>query len=213
MLSFGQSTNLILVHDDCPDRSGKSLLRFALSSEPLAGVILDGLGGSSRRSGKRPENPRFPGECNFGKTVCAIPESWEIGHRQSQMLRGSRSDTRSDVIHYREDVYLGPELVRRTGASQAGDSWLVVSNGRFVTQINIGLLDRVLAGVRADVLAANAKPALLGERERIRLTTEGNVAGFRRVYSDAAEFAFIPEDWPHHLFIRANALDQVLVDG
>ena len=213
MLSFGQSTNLVLVHDDCSDRSGKSLLRFILSSEPVAGVILDGLSGSSRRSGKRPENPRFPGECDFGKTICAIPESWGIGRRQSQMLRGSRSDTRSDVIQYREDIYLGPEFVRRAGRSQAGDSWLVVSNGRFVTQINIGLLDRVLTGVRADVLAANAKPALLGEQERMRLTTEGNVAGSRRVYSDAAEFAFIPEDWPHHLFIRANALDQVLVDG
>jgi len=213
MLSFGQSTNLILVHDDCPDHRGKSLLRLALSSEPIAGVIRDGLSGSSHQSGRRAENPRFPGQCDFAKTICAIPQSWEIGHRQSQVLRDSRSDTRSDVIHYREDVCLGPELVGRTGASRAGDRWLVVSNGRFVTQISIELLGRVLAGVRADVLAANAKPALLGEREKVRLTTEGNVAGFRRMYSDAAESAFFPEDWPHHLFIRASVLDQILVDG
>ncbi|NOR66445.1 MAG: hypothetical protein GQ528_03715, partial [Woeseiaceae bacterium] len=213
MLSFGQSTNLILVPDDRPGRSGQSLLRFALGSEPVAGVILDGMIGTSRPSGKRPGNPRFPRECDFGKTICAIPKSWEIGRSQSQMMRGSRSDMRSDVIHCREDLYLGPELVGRTRRGQAGDSWLVVSNGRFVTQIDVGLLGRVLAGARADVLAANAKPALLGEQERVRLTIEGDVAGFRRVYSDSAEFAFIPEDWPHHLFIRASVLDQVLADG
>lgn len=213
MLSFGQSTNLILVPDDRPDRSGKSLLRFALGSEPVAGVILDGMIGSSRPSGKRQANSRFPRECDFGKTICAIPKSWEIGRSQSQTLRGSRSDLRSDVIHCREDLYLGPELLGRTRRGQAGGSWFVVSNGRFVTQIDVGLLDRVLAGARADVLAANAKPALMGEQERVRLTIDGNVAGFRRVYSDSAEYAFIPEDWPHHLFIRASVLDQVLADG
>jgi len=213
MLSFGQSTNLILVRDDCSDRGAKGLLRFALSSEPISGVILDGLSGGSRKSGKRSENLRFPGQCHFAKSTCAVPESWEIRPRQSQILQDARSEARLDIIGYREDACRIPELVGRTGASQTDDSWLILSDGRFVTQIKIGLLDRVLAGVRPQVLAVNATPALLGEQERMRLTADGNVAGFRRMYSDTAELAFIPDEWPHHLFVRANVLDQVLVDG
>ncbi|MHC4628033.1 MAG: hypothetical protein ACYTDV_13720, partial [Planctomycetota bacterium] len=202
-----------MVRDDCPDRSSKSLLRFAFGSDPLAAVILAGLSGGCRRSGERPETLRFPGECDFAKTICAVPEGWEIRPRQGQMLRGSRSKARSDIIHYGEDVRIGPELVDRAGTRRAGESWLVISNGRFVTQINIGLLERVLAGVRPDVLAVNTTLDLLGDRERIRLTADGNVAGFRRMYSDTAELAFIPDQWPHHLLIRASALEQVLVDG
>ena len=201
MLSFNQSTNLILVQDDCPGRPNESLLRFALGSEPVAGVILGGLSRNSRRRVKRAKNARLPGEYGFGKTFYAIPDNWGVKLCRSQTLRGSDFDVQSDVIYYREDVPFGPELMSGAGRSQGDGSWLVVSNGRFVTQINIELLDKVLAGVRADVLAVNAEPALMSRRERMRLTTEGNVAGFRRVYSDAAEFAFTPEDWPHHLFI------------
>jgi lipopolysaccharide/colanic/teichoic acid biosynthesis glycosyltransferase len=110
-------------------------------------------------------------------------------------------------------VPVGPELARRAGLGRAGNSWFVVSNGRFVTQIDIDQIDKVLAGVGADVLAVNAEPALLSEREQMLLTPEGNVAGFRRMYSDSMEFAFVPTDWPHHLFMRAKVLGRILRDG
>jgi lipopolysaccharide/colanic/teichoic acid biosynthesis glycosyltransferase len=88
-----------------------------------------------------------------------------------------------------------------------------VSNGQFVTRIDNRLLEEILGTAESDLVAVTAEPGLSGAQERIRLTTEGNVAGFRRVYSDSAELAFVPADWPHHLFIRAGVLPRVLVGG
>jgi len=137
-----------------------------------------------------------------GRTMCAIPASWE--------LQWADSNVRSNVIFYKKDVPLGSEHRRQTGASRKADPWFTVSNGRFLTRIDSALLEKVLAGAGADLVAVNAEPALLGMRERMRLTAEGNVAGFRRLYSDSAEFASVTADWPHHLFIRAGVLDRVL---
>ncbi len=209
MLSFSQSTNLVLVRDDLPDRTGGSLLRFALGSEPVSGVILDGLCGSVRRRSRKGRNRGFPEECGFGRTICAVPESWRVVSQGGRTLQGSNADGNSDVIYYKENVSLGQEL----GRDRAGESWFIISNGRFVTQIDIEQIDKVLAGAGADVLAVNAEPALLSEQERMLLTAEGNVAGFRRMYSDSIESAFVPTDWPHHLFMRAKVLGRVLIDG
>jgi len=41
------------------------------------------------------------------------------------------------------------------------------------------------------------EPSLSGGTERVCLTPEGKVGGFRRVYSDWADFAFTGRDWPH----------------
>jgi lipopolysaccharide/colanic/teichoic acid biosynthesis glycosyltransferase len=91
-------------------------------------------------------------------------------------------------------------------------SWLVISNGRFATQINSELLEKVLAGIQADVVAVNVDSEALGKREKMRLTAQSKVAGFRRFYFDSAEPAPISADWPHHIFVRTNVLDQVLAD-
>ncbi|MHC4538640.1 MAG: hypothetical protein ACYS74_02510, partial [Planctomycetota bacterium] len=45
---------------------------------------------------------------------------------------------------------------------------------------------------------------------KVRLTAEGRVAGFRRVYSDWAEFTFTGRNWPHHLFVRNHVLSRVV---
>ena len=112
------------------------------------------------------------------------------------------------IIPYTENVRIYPEFLQKTKRN----SWLVISNGRFATQIDSELLNKVLAKIQADVVAVNVVPELLGKRERMRLTTQGKVAGFRRLYSDSAELAPISTDWPHHLFIKTTILDQVLAD-
>jgi lipopolysaccharide/colanic/teichoic acid biosynthesis glycosyltransferase len=205
--------NLIVVHKNSPDDGGESLLRFALDCELVAGVILDGLGGRSLCGRERASILRSSEARDFGETVCAVPEEWAIKQHQSRRLRPSGSDVRPDVIYYKDDVPVGSELMHRAGWGRTADSWFVVSNGRFATRINIELLERVLAGVEVDVVAVNAEPDLLAERERMRMTTRGEVAGLRRVYSDSAEFALISTDWPHHLLIRIGVLDQVLAGG
>jgi lipopolysaccharide/colanic/teichoic acid biosynthesis glycosyltransferase len=60
------------------------------------------------------------------------------------------------------------------------------------------------------VVAVNVAPVLLGKREKMRLTAQGKVAGFRRLYCDSAEVAPVSTDWPHHLFVRTNVLEKVL---
>jgi lipopolysaccharide/colanic/teichoic acid biosynthesis glycosyltransferase/carbonic anhydrase/acetyltransferase-like protein (isoleucine patch superfamily) len=165
---------------------GDSLLRFALSSEPIAAVVLDGLGRdiSLRRS---------------DLTLCAVPQDWGIQPRTTQMAK---------VVSYAERIPLCSEFLWRAKR----DSWFVVSNGRFAAQINNELLARILAEVPADVVAVNAESELLAAREKVRLTAQGKVAGFRRLYDDSAQLSFFPSDWPHYLFIKPGILERVAED-
>jgi lipopolysaccharide/colanic/teichoic acid biosynthesis glycosyltransferase len=197
---------LIIIHKDknSATGSGDNLLRFAISSEPIAGVILDGLstGLYRPRSIRRPTAMLRAWGC---ETVCAIPERWSI----------EPSITRLKIITYAENVPVCSEFRRKASCGlrrTKQDPWLVVSNGRFATQINSELLGRVLAGIQADVVAVNVEPEVLGKREKIRLATQGKVTGFRRFYFDSAEPAPVPTDWPHHIFVKTNVLDQVLAD-
>jgi len=216
ILFLNLSMNMILIHKDSSDGSGESLLRSALASEPVSGVILDGLCRRSKSGIERDSIYRFTAKYGADKTVCAIPDNWAIGQGESR--HGNRSaqqpsfDAGANVIRYKETVPVPREIVHRATRNGSSDSWFVVSSGRYDTQINIELLDKVLTGVQADIVAINAEPGLLGQREKVRLTTEGKVAGFRRAYSDLAEFAFVSAQWPHHLFIKTSVLDRVLAN-
>ncbi len=194
--------NLIIIHKDGPpvadaDGSGDNLLRFALASEPIAGVILDGLGRCLlplSRAQAYHCNSRGWGHSR--KIVYAIPEEWNIESRKPKLKK----------ISYAENVPISPQLLRKAKRS----SWFVVSNGRFATQIDSWLLNKLLAKIQADVVAVNVAPVLLGKREKMRLTAQGKIAGFRRLYCDSAELAPVSTDWPHHLFVRTNVLERVL---
>ncbi len=224
--------NLIIIHKDGPpvvdaNGSGDNLLRFALASEPIAGVILDGL---SRclpllsRGQACPCNSRGWGRSR--KIVCAIPEEYRS---QKSEVRNQKSEIRNQnlssvlrllssvfcspssvlCLPYAENVPVPPQLLRKAKRS----SWFVVSNGRFPTQIDSRLLQSAIGGlakIQADVVAVNVAPVLLGKREKMRLTAQGKVAGFRRLYRDSAELAPVSTGWPHHLFVRTNVLEKVL---
>jgi len=197
--------NLIIIHKskNSTTGSGDNLFRFAISSEPIAGVILDGLSTSLCR----PHSIRRPPAMLRGwgrKAVCAVPEGWSV----------KPWVTTPKIISYTENVPICPEFRRKASCGlrkTRRGSWLVVSNGRFATQINSELLKRVLAGIQADVVAVNVEPEVC-KREKIRLAAQGKVAGFRRFYFDSAEPAPVPADWPHHIFVRTNVLDRVLAD-
>ena len=170
-----------------------SLLRFAISSEPIASLVIEGL--------IREFTPSEVSSLRWGrnsKVICAIPEEWNV----------KPHITVPKIIPYTENVPVYSEFVRKTKPNR----WFIISNGRFATQINSKLLERVLAGIQADVVAVHVEPGLLAYREKVRLTIQGKVAGFRRLYSDSAESAPIPTDWPHHIFVKADVLDQVFDD-
>ena len=178
---------IIIIHRN--DRSvlgsGRELLRFAISSRPIAGVILDGLSGS----------------LSWGrstKLVFAVPQEWSV----EPPVNGQR------ILPYAENVPVCSELLREIKRHL----WFVVSNGRFATQTNNELLDKTLSDIRSDIVAVNIGPELLAGREKVRLTAQGGVAGICRLYSDSAQPSPSPADWPHLLFIKTDVLDQLLPD-
>ena len=183
--------NLIIVHKKQPDVSFKqggsdSLLRFALANEPVTGVVLDGLSKCLQWS-------------RNGKMLCAIPEEWNIESHSSRLK----------TVTYADNVPICPEFLQNAKRR----FWLVISNAQFAAKIDSRLLHKLLAEIQADLVAVNVKPDLLQKREKMRLTAQGKVAGFRRLYYDSIEPAPIFHHWPHYLFIKNSIFEQFLIDG
>ncbi|MHC4640635.1 MAG: sugar transferase [Planctomycetota bacterium] len=179
--------NLIIIHKskDVKNSNGGELLRFAVSSELMGDICLDGLG-------------EYMSLDTGNNTIIAAPQGWNVGQHTAA----------TKTIAYRDDVPLSLELIRKIKRNP----WLIVSNGRFATKMDEELIFKVLAGIRADVVAVNVEPELLGRQEKVRLTPQGRVVGFSRLYSDFAEPTPIPDDWPHHIFIKTSLLDKVAPD-
>jgi len=192
--------NFVIVHK-CPSNGNdQSLFRSTLSTEPITGLVFGALANT--------DLPRL-----FRKSVIfAVPQEWDIKshdvRRCDFVPRRFGWQAKPKIISYTENVTVSPELLRRTKRNL----WTAFSNGRFATQLNTELLDKVLAETQAHVLAVNAEPDLLAYREKVVLTAEGKVAGFRRIYTDSVEPAPVPSDWPHHVFVRADFLNQILTD-
>jgi lipopolysaccharide/colanic/teichoic acid biosynthesis glycosyltransferase len=92
-------------------------------------------------------------------------------------------------------------------------SWHVIRNGRFAARVDPQLLERFLETTSADIIAVTAAPDLLAGGERLRLTPDNKVVGYRRLYADALSPAPLPADWPHLLFVRREASGAVLNNG
>jgi len=89
----------------------------------------------------------------------------------------------------------------------------VISNGCFATRLNHALIAPVLADTSVAVVAVTVTPALAAYRERVRLTQENRLVGYRRLYGDSVEPMPLPGDWPHHLFVKPDVVDGLLVNG
>lgn len=206
-------TNLILMHRNRANNCGAGLLQFAMSDDLIRSVLLNELSGCFQQSSGK-VSLRFLNRRSENRVLFAIPKEWPIETDGRNKTR-SRSVYSSEVklIHYGENIPVNADLISGCKRNEIPNSWFVVSNGRFATRSDTRLLEKLLEVAGADVLAVNIESDLLGEGERVRLTTDGKVAGFRRVYSDSAEFGFVPEEWPDHLFIRGGVLGQILPDN
>lgn len=180
--------NLIIVHKSNPAATNTAnschrLLRFALANESLAGVVLNGLSRCLHLGGDKP-------------IFCAIPEAWKVGSHT----------TRLKTVTYVDNVPICQDLLKKIKRN----IWVVISNARFAAQVDSQLLNKLLVKNHADVLSLNVEPNLLNRREKIRLTDQGKVAGFRRLYSDSIEPAPVSNNWPHHLFIKTALFEKLL---
>jgi lipopolysaccharide/colanic/teichoic acid biosynthesis glycosyltransferase len=194
---------IIVIRNDMELASGSDdgLLRFSLSSKPVSGLIVRGLAEA------------LPFSDSHSPIIWAVPEEWDGECRkislQAQSLRRSILGSESQVISYADRLLIPDKLVQKSRE----DTWSILSNGRFVTDINRHLLRAVLHNSEVDVFAMNADPDLLAYREKVRLTAGGKLAGFRRLHFDCAEPQPLPADWPHYVFIRISRSNHIFTDG
>jgi lipopolysaccharide/colanic/teichoic acid biosynthesis glycosyltransferase len=91
--------------------------------------------------------------------------------------------------------------------------WIVITNGRFAAYTSHQLLARLLDTTGADVVAVTAASDLLACQERVRLTGDNRLVGYRRLYADSMAPIPVPTDWPHHLLVRRAAFDRLQKGG
>ena len=183
--------NLVITHrNNGLEKGSGDFLNFAWSNNPLTRLVIDGF-----RNYSIELSP---------KTICAVPQEWHVDQDNKY---------KSSIISYKEDITLPSHFVDSKGVKIGRNNWFVISNGRFFTKINKNLLHRILNNVNADVVLINADPHLLGERENIKITDKGQVAGFRRHYTDSVRPCRIPEDWPAYIFLKAEIFEKFLFDN
>ncbi len=178
--------NLIVIRQNknLSPNNTSNLLRFAICSEPLANITLRCLNGSFHH--------------RSNNETIAIPQHWA----------GQTTKGKSGIIYYKEKLPVPFGATRWLKAKQ----WFIVSDGRFATQIDHQWLRKVLAQLQADIVAVNVSPQLQAGHEKVLINSQSKLVGFRRFYNDLAQLTPIPNDWPHHLFIKIVSLNKLLVD-
>jgi lipopolysaccharide/colanic/teichoic acid biosynthesis glycosyltransferase len=191
----------LIVVREATDRSaggGPGFLRYALSTAPLHDVVLDGLRYLWCRH-RADEPAERIGWTAPDRSLWVLPGSWQAG------LAAAPGPT----------VFYGASLSidAREGEGPGKPSWLVIANGRFAAHANHSLLERYLETTRADCLAVTADSELLASQERLRLTQDNHVVGYRRLYADSLSPTPVPRDWPHFLVVRPDASEIALEGG
>jgi lipopolysaccharide/colanic/teichoic acid biosynthesis glycosyltransferase/carbonic anhydrase/acetyltransferase-like protein (isoleucine patch superfamily) len=174
------------------------LLQYALSTAPLPTVVVDGLRHLWRcHAGDAPGERmglRTPEEMRW-----VLPGGW-----QTDLLA-----TCGPTVFSSESL----SLDARAWGGRRRSSWLAIVNGRFAVQVSHRLLGRLLETTPADCLTVTAASDLRVGQERLRLTPDNQVVGYRRLYADSMSVTPIPLDWPHILFLRREAFGAALESG
>ena len=190
---------LVVIHKngDAQNHNGSDLLRFAICSEPLGTITFSCLNGDPKRNNSSVgTHGRVDARSN--NDVIAIPQDWAA----------QTANAESHIVYYGERLPVPLQAGNRLKPSE----WFIISNGRFATQIDYQWLYRILAKLHAPVIAVNVMPQLQAAREKVLFTSQGKLVGFRRLYDDFAQPTVIPDDWPHHLFIKTAVASRLLVD-
>lgn len=180
--------HLTIIHksENQTSNSNQSVLRFALSCEPIADFILSGLKENSWLSGDN-------------EPVIAAPESWYT----------ETSFHHSKLTYYNGSIPAGVKAEKKNKAN----SWYAISNARFVVSLNNQRINKILTNTCADLISINVDPALVAYREKVKIASQNNIAGFRRIYSDSILPSLLPADWPHCVFIKREVFNKILVEN
>jgi len=188
MKAHVKNLQVVVIHKKDSPPGQNSILQISVSDEPLAAITLDGLMNL---------NP-WADTCE--RTSIAIPEIWE---KELKSI-----PTPLNITYYNKKLPIRFALNSRKNNGQ----WLIISNGRYVTDVDQNWLFRILADQDAPVVAVTVDPQLTAFKEKIRISSKGKVAGFRRLYSDIAQAAPVPADWPCHLFISTDILENLMAE-
>jgi len=124
----------------------------------------------------------------------AVPDRWDL------------APSTGPVVRFSGDLQWDP------GWAGTGP-WMSLSNGRFAAPLRAPLVERILAGTSASVVAVGAREDLAGYHERMLRAQDGRVIGFRRFYEDGVEPVPMPTAWPHHLWVRSSDSRRVFEQG
>ena len=164
--------------------NSRNLLQFATCTEPLFAIIFSCLNGNSRN--------------RSNSEVIAIPQEW----------RSQSAKIDASLIYYKENLLVPSKVTNRPKAN----SWFIVSNGRYVTHIDNQLLSKIIEQSQGDIITVNVVPQLQTVHEKVLVTSQNKLVGFRRFYNDSVQPVSIPNDWPHYLFVKTDVLNKLLVD-
>jgi len=152
---------------------------------------------TSRGWATGPEALRFVNGRNARSATRAatfVSASWELHGAAGEMPNLSTYESVLDLV--------GTGVV---DSAEAG--WVALRNGRYALELREKVIEEALRLARADVVVVTVDPERRAYREKLRVTSDGTLLGFRRLYRDEVVPAVVPEEWPHLLFVRKTALE------
>jgi len=88
--------------------------------------------------------------------------------------------------------------------------WIVISSGAAICRTRREWLERRAKDAAADAVCVQFDADLIGYHEKVRVTRDNEIVGWRRYYGDGIEPCRTPQDWPHKIYIRSSALRKIL---
>jgi len=111
----------------------------------------------------------------------AAPAAWELKVASNQQY----------IVSYKSHIPLA------NGCLHGGNSsYLILSNGRFCTDVDYTWLRKAVLAFGTAIVLVNIEPRLSANQEKLQITSQGQIAGVRRVYSDSAQRSPMPVSWP-----------------
>ncbi len=176
----------VVVFRECEGKgNGNGWLQFALSDRRLWNIVYES---HSRKDGR--------------SVLFAVPQHWQTasGNGGALIVRYGRTGINLQL----EKGDTADELLSKNEAK-----WLMISDGAVLCKAGLKRLKPYAEDLRADAACVTFEPSLSGYHERMCVTKDNEIVGWRRYYGDRVELCRTPEDWPHRILIRAAAFRKI----
>jgi len=181
--------NLLIFNKEKPTCHENLLPRIFRSGGMTSALVRNGLLHSSRAGN------------HHNHCALVLPNEWEI----AAVNNGNSVNCISSHDSCIDQKHINIENRER---------WLTLSQGRYVLSVDFSWLYDILNSLRADVVFVMVEPDLMPFRDKVTLTSEGDIAGIRRFYDKVVwPVAINPDQPPHYIFIKENVLPKLVNEG